>query len=73
MTKTQKYDLEERTFIFTNRIARFCKRLSFNVVNNEYIKQVIRSAGSVGANYIEANECLSKKDFFLPAAAESRP
>jgi four helix bundle protein len=31
----------------------------------EYVKQVIRSSGSVGANYIEANEALSKKDFFM--------
>ena len=40
-----------------------CKKISMNVSNIEYSKQVIRSSGSVGANYIEANEALSKKDF----------
>ena len=41
----------------------FCKKLPRTVSNIEHIKQVIRSSGSVGANYIEANESLSKKDF----------
>ncbi|MBM4053313.1 MAG: four helix bundle protein [Planctomycetes bacterium] len=41
------------------------KQLSKNVSNIEYGKQVIRASGSVGANYIEANEALSKKDFIM--------
>ena len=41
----------------------FCKKLPRTISNAEYIKQLIRSSGSVGANYIEANESLSKKDF----------
>ena len=39
------------------------KRLSRTLANVEHAKQVVRSSGSVGANYIEANEALSKKDF----------
>ena len=61
MSKT--YDLEERTYQFAKRVALFCKKLPRTISNIEYIKQVIRASGSVGANYIEANEALSKKDF----------
>ena len=39
------------------------KKLPKNNVNFEDIRQLVRSSGSVGANYIEANESLSKKDF----------
>ncbi len=39
------------------------KRLARTICNTEDVKQVVRSSGSVGANYIEANEALSKKDF----------
>lgn len=57
------YDLEERTFKFTKRVIEFCKKLRKTVENIELIKQGVRASGSVGANYIEANEALSKKDF----------
>jgi len=60
-----KYDLEERTFKYAKHVALFCKKLPKTIPNREYIKQVIRSSGSVGANYIEANESLSKKDFAM--------
>jgi len=63
----RKYDLEERTYKFARRVALFCKRLPKNSINLEYINQVIRASGSVGANYIEANEALSKKDFVMRA------
>src|SRR5439155_8141134 len=43
----------------------FVKRLPRTVCNLEDVRQVVRSSGSVGANYIEANESLSKKDFRL--------
>ena len=59
------YDLEERTFQFTRDVAMCCKKLPRNTSNIEYSKQVIRSSGSIGANYIEANESLSKKDFIM--------
>ena len=60
-----KYDLEERSFNFAKNVALYCKKIPRNISNIEYIKQVIRSSGSVGANYIEANEALSKKDFAM--------
>lgn len=65
MNTDRPYDLEERTFLFAKEVALFCKRLPKNIENIEYIKQVIRSSGSVGANYIEANESLGEKDFSL--------
>jgi four helix bundle protein len=57
------YDLEKRTLEFAKAVALFCKSLPGNTINFEYIKQVVRPSGSVGANDIEANEALSKKDF----------
>ncbi len=60
---TGQYDLEERTFEFAKRVRAFVKQLPRTVCNGEDVKQVVRSSGSVGANYIEANESLSKKDF----------
>ena len=62
---TGQYDLEERTFEFAKRVRAFVKRLSRTICNAEDVKQVVRSSGSVGANYIEANESLSKKDFVM--------
>jgi four helix bundle protein len=64
---TKKYDLEERTFEFAKRVRKFVRALSKTVANIEDGKQLIRSSGSVGANYIEANESFSKKDFVLRA------
>jgi four helix bundle protein len=66
MTETPNqapYDLEERTFEFARRVRAFVKRLPRTICNAEDVKQVARSSGSVGANYIEANEALGKKDF----------
>lgn len=61
--KQKPYDLEERTFQFSKEVRLFAKTLKNTIGNNEDAKQVIRSSGSVGSNYIEANEALSKKDF----------
>lgn len=61
------YNLEDRTFLFAKEVVLFCKKLPKTVSNLEYSKQVIRSSGSVGANYIEANEAFSKKDFQMRA------
>ena len=58
-----QYDLEDRTFEFAKTIRAFAKQLPKTLPNLEDLKQVVRSSGSVGANYIEANESLSKKDF----------
>ncbi len=63
--KQHIYDLEERTLKFARAVAIYFKGLPRNVHNIEYGKQAIRSSGSVGANYIEANEALSKKDFLM--------
>ncbi len=63
MVQKTKYDLEERTFQFAKEIRLFVKSLEKNIANFEDVKQIVRSSGSIGANYIEANESLSKKDF----------
>jgi len=60
---SKRYNLEERTFQFAKKVALFCRKLPRTIRNIEYAKQVIRSSGSVGANYIEANESFSKRDF----------
>jgi four helix bundle protein len=68
MTEIQnekKYDLEERTFKFAKRVIEFIGTIEKTLPNIEIGKQLIRSSGSVGANYIEANEAFSKKDFIL--------
>jgi four helix bundle protein len=59
------FDLDERTLIFAGKIRSFIKTLPHTITNNEDCKQLVRSSGSVGANYIEANEALSKKDFLM--------
>lgn len=59
------YDLEERTFQFAKDVRLFIKTLPHSLANVEDAKQGIKSSGSVGANYIEANESLSKKDFIF--------
>ena len=61
----KQYDLEERTFKFAKRCRDFVKKLPRTISNIEYGKQLIRSSGSQAANYIEANESLSKKDFCM--------
>lgn len=55
-------ELEERTYRFANDVRNFCRKLTWDVINLEVIKQVVRSSGSVGANYIEANENLGPAD-----------
>jgi len=59
------YDLEERTFQFAKAVRLFVKTLPKTITNIEDGKQVVKASGSVGANYREANESLSKKDFLL--------
>lgn len=61
----KQYDLEERTLKFAKEVIEFVKILPKTTPNAEIAKQVIRSSGSIGANYIEANESLSKKDFVM--------
>ena len=61
--QNKKYDLEERTALFAERVRNFCLKLSKNIVNSEYVPQLIRAGSSPGANYIEANESIGDKDF----------
>jgi len=57
------YDLEERTFQFAKNVRLFIQTLKTTIANIEDAKQVVRSSGSIGANYLEANESLGDKDF----------
>ena len=59
------YDLEERTFLFARDVRQFVKHLPRSIANYEDIKQLVRASGSVGANYIEANDALSAKDHVM--------
>ena len=68
MTEIQnpkRYDLEDRTLKFAKRAMQYANSLPKNLSNIETARQLIRSSGSIGANYIEANESLSKKDFVM--------
>ena len=72
------YNLEQRTFLFAQGVRQFAEKFPKNHWYREDIKQVVRSAGSVAANYIEANESVGKRDFkmrigiCLKEAKESR-
>lgn len=58
-----KKSLEDRTFKYAVELVKFLKSMSYNVIDIEISKQVLRSATSIGANYREANRAESKKDF----------
>jgi four helix bundle protein len=60
-------DLEERTFRFAESIRAFVKQLPKTISNVEDVRQLVRASGSVAANWIEADEALSKKDFLMRA------
>jgi four helix bundle protein len=61
--KRHPWDLEERTTVFGERVVRFSKRIPRDPTNNRLIAQLVGAGTSVGANYCEANEAVSKKDF----------
>lgn len=63
MNQFLNYDLEERTAKFGEEIIEFCKSLKQDAITRPIINQLIRSATSIGANYMEANAASSKKDF----------
>jgi four helix bundle protein len=63
--KSKRYDLEERTDEFARDVRGLVKQLPRTLANIEDAKQLVKASGSVGANYIEANEALSKKDFLM--------
>jgi four helix bundle protein len=62
-SKTIVFDLEERTACFGESIINFAKKLPRDPVTTPLISQVVRSGSSVGTNYCEADDAVSKKDF----------
>ncbi len=67
MTETTKhpFDLEERTLAFSRAVIQMTRKVPYDLVDREIISQLVRSSCSIGANYREANDSLSKKDFVL--------
>jgi four helix bundle protein len=61
----RKFDLEERTIAFAKRVRVFVRNLPRTLSNIEDCKQLVRSSGSVAANYVEADEALGTKDFLM--------
>src|SRR4030067_626984 len=61
--QNKKYDLEERTAQFSERIIELVKKTKKNVVTIPIINQLVKAGTSIGANYCEANGASSKKDF----------
>lgn len=59
----KKYDLEERTAKFGENVIGFCQKLPKNIVTAPLINQLVKSATSCGANYCEADNAESKRDF----------
>ncbi len=57
------YDLESRTLAFAKSIRHFITKLDKSILNIDDAKQLIRSSGSIAANYIEANESITKREF----------
>ncbi len=64
MPKDLKFDLEERTAKFGEEIIKFCKDLPKNEITRPIINQLIKCGTSVGANYCEADDAESRKDFY---------
>jgi len=59
------FDLEERTALFGEAVISFARRLPHNPVNNRLIDQLVGAATSIGANYCEADDAVSKKEFIV--------
>lgn len=55
-------ELEDRFHEFARRVRELCKKLKWDIINTEYIRQLIKASGSVGANYLEASDDLGKAD-----------
>jgi four helix bundle protein len=63
--KPKIYDLAERTYAFAKNVRIFVSKMPKSVTNDEDCRQLVYTSGVLGANIIEANEALSKKDFAL--------
>ena len=68
----KRYDLGERTIKFSQNVIDFCKSLANNAITSPIINQLIRSGTSIGANYHEADEGSSKKDFINKIAIANK-
>ena len=55
-------ELEDRFYNYAKAVRDYCTKIKWDVINKEYIKQVIRSSGSISANYTEASDDLGKAD-----------
>ncbi len=62
-TNNKKWDLEERTAIFGEKVILFCKKVPVNPITAPLITQLVKAGTSIGANYCEADDAESKKDF----------
>lgn len=62
MTKETKYNLQERTLLFAKLVIDYCK-ISQSEISKPLINQLVRSSISIGANYCEADNAMSKKEF----------
>jgi len=60
---SKPYDLEERTAVFAEQSRALVRRLARTIGNVEDARQLIRASGSIGANYIEANDAIREKGF----------
>ncbi|HEX8525248.1 MAG TPA: four helix bundle protein [Tepidisphaeraceae bacterium] len=70
--RRKPYDLEERALLFAQDVRKFLKMIPRTIANQEDGRQLVRASGAIGANYIEANEGLSKKDFLLRSKISRR-
>jgi four helix bundle protein len=62
---SKPFDLQDRTLEFAKQVRCFVKAIAHTLSNVEDARQLVRASGSVGANYIEANDSLGKKDFVM--------
>ena len=58
-----EYNLEDRTIKFSKNLLILCGSIKSNMINENVLKQVLRSGTSIGANYFEANGSTSRTDF----------
>ena len=65
MNPGKQYDLEDRTYRFAKDTRKFVKQVPHTTANTEDSRQLVKSSGAVGANYLEANDSLSRKDFIM--------
>jgi four helix bundle protein len=72
MRDGQKYDLEERTLAYALKVREFIKKLPKTLTNKGDCIQLANASGSVGANYIEANDGVSKQDFLYRAKVSKK-